>query len=783
MKNLKIFFVLLFVFSDFQKVSAQNETLNFLQAKVDSFNKKFLPEKIYVHTDKDFYTAGEILWFKIYVVDGFFNKQINLSKVAYFEILNQENVPVARAKIKLNNKGGDGSVQLPLTLGSGYYTIKTYTNWMKNFGEDHFFVRQIEIINPLKGLAVKTKKNNSPYTLDLFPEGGNLVNGLPSKIAYKLSDEHGNGVSAKGFLLNDENDTLSTFVPFKFGMGSFDLLPEEKHNYKVVFLMQDGNIITKPLPQVYNEGYVMSVEEAENNKLKITVRSNVKLNENEIYLIVQNHQIITLAKESQLSSGITFFSVNETELGRGISQLTIFNSKRQPVCERLFFLQSSQKISSTIKASKDIYGPREKVSLSTISNYSNASLAVYQLDSLQTKSLSNIATYLWLESELKGTIENPEYYFSDKSDEIKKASDYLMLTHGWRRFKWETILNHEPPIKFAAETTGPVITAKVVGSISNQPVKDILAFLSIPETRTKLFVSVSDNAGSLRFHVKDFYGSGEVILQTNQPDSFYKIEIDNPFFENHTLVPTSFFSIKPIRKSLLENYSINMQATHIYKEDSLGRFITPEISDTFPFYGRPVYSYNLEDYTRFTTMEEVLREYVREVNVGVKGSALKFKLLNEDLREFYTDNILVTVDGVPVFNPNKVFSYDPLKFSRLDIIPKNYILGTNIFYAVASFSTYQGSHEDIPLDPKAIALDYEGLQIKREFYSPDYSSEQLRQNRVPDLRSTLFWAPNANLNEPIRFYTCDNKGQYIVIMQGISNNGEPITETCEFEVK
>jgi hypothetical protein len=183
-------------------------------------------------------------------------------------------------------------------------------------------------------------------------------------------------------------------------------------------------------------------------------------------------------------------------------------------------------------------------------------------------------------------------------------------------------------------------------------------------------------------------------------------------------------------------------------------------------------------------MEEVLREYVYEINVGVKGKGnLKFKLLNENSLSYHTQDILVMVDGIPISDPDKIFTLDPLKIRRIDIIPRNYLLGNAFFFGLANFSTYKENHEGIDLDPKAVVLDHEGLQIKREFYSPDYSNNERLLSRIPDLRTTLFWSARADSNQPIQFYTGDNKGRYRVAIQGINKEGEPLTCLTEFEVK
>jgi hypothetical protein len=124
-----------------------------------------------------------------------------------------------------------------------------------------------------------------------------------------------------------------------------------------------------------------------------------------------------------------------------------------------------------------------------------------------------------------------------------------------------------------------------------------------------------------------------------------------------------------------------------------------------------------------------------------------------------------------------------LKIRKIDIITKSYILGNSFFYGLASFSTYNGNYEGFDIDPKAVRINYQGLQMQREFYSPDYSTNQHRNSRIPDLRTTLFWSADIKQNQPIKFYTGDNKGKYMVLVQGISNNNEPLSSMTGFEVK
>jgi hypothetical protein len=185
-------------------------------------------------------------------------------------------------------------------------------------------------------------------------------------------------------------------------------------------------------------------------------------------------------------------------------------------------------------------------------------------------------------------------------------------------------------------------------------------------------------------------------------------------------------------------------------------------------------------------MEEVLREYVREINVGVRNGKLTFKMFSPALHDFYDDNVLVLIDGVPLGDPDKIFSFDPLKVKKLDIIQSQYVLGPAIFNGIASFSTYEGLFGTFEIDPRLVAIDYDGLQLRREFYSPLYKTQAQLEKRIPDFRTTLLWSPDIISEEGetrIQFCTSDRPGRYMVILQGMSTDGDLVSARTFFDVK
>jgi hypothetical protein len=194
-----------------------------------------------------------------------------------------------------------------------------------------------------------------------------------------------------------------------------------------------------------------------------------------------------------------------------------------------------------------------------------------------------------------------------------------------------------------------------------------------------------------------------------------------------------------------------------------------------PFYGLPDEKYKLDDFTRFPVMEEVMREYVPGVFVRKRKDGFHFRVADKPHKAVFETNPLVLLDGVPVFNLNKIMAFDPLKIKKLEVITSRYFHGPLVFDGLVSYTTYQGDLGGFPLDPKALLMEYEGLQLHREFYAPTYDTAQKLQTRLPDLRNLLYWAPEINTVasgwHQLEFYTSDQDGKYLVVVQGLDANG------------
>lgn len=744
--------------------------LDALKNPLVDYGSAHLQEKIFVHTDKSFYTTGEIIWFKLYVTDAQYHLPLDLSKVAYVEVLNKDHRPVLQGKVALDSGSGAGSFQLPYSINSGNFILRAYTNWMKNESADFFFEKTITIVNTLKNPDWPAAAKPA-YDVQFFPEGGNLLHGVETVIGFKGTGEAGVAIPVRGALLNERNDTVAHFTSLHAGMGRFTFTPDAGSVYHAVIILPDGTSFNKPFPAIETAGMAMHLREIDKDRIAVGIQS--KQAGSVVSLIVHTRGAVKLAATRELFGGRTEIEIDKKDLGDGISHFTVFTQDNKPACERLYFKPPvSLDLSAVTDAAE--YGRRKRVSVDIAAVNSvraDLSMSVYRLDSLQEPDNENILSYLWLQSDLRGRIESPAYYFSS-GPEVQQAADNLMLTQGWRRFRWENVLGKSNPSpEFLPETEGHLVTGKLVNKASGASAANIVSYLSVPAEKPLFVPALSAADGNIRFNVKDFYGGNEVILQTNPQtaDSIYRVDLANPFSEKYSSTTPPALTLSESAGADLLNRSIAAQSANVFYPERRQRFLYPQAMDSTPFYGRPDKKYYLDDYTRFQTMEEVMREYVQDVHVHKNNGHFTYTVRNRSFDAFFETHPLVLIDGVPVFDVDTIISFDPLKVKRVDVVSQKFYQNSFSHDGIISYHTYQADLAGFPLDGNALVVEYEGMQLRREFYSPDYAADAAPH--TPDFRNVLYWDPSVRTSGDgkarVNFYTGDLPGRYAVMLQGI----------------
>ncbi len=615
------------------------------------------------------------------------------------------------------------------------------------------------------------------------------MDGLSSLIAIEALDRQGEGASCNGAIIDQHNDTVARFHNGPAGIGKFTFIPAAGNSYLAVASI-DHEIVTQPLPAGYDHGYVMHLEDDGGPRIRITVHAAGPIQNPIVYFFAHTRGRVEAVQMNYLSDAQTTFYLDKDSLGDGISHLTLFNGDRLPVCERLYFKQPNRSLHIGIANLSPNYPTRSPVSvgLSAVDDAGNPlpadlSMSVFRLDSFQSAPDANIIDWLLLSSDLttiptaapptkpnSGTIGAS--WLTDPANAA--ALDDLMLTRGWSRFRWEDILR-KPAFEFLPETNGPIILAKVLDRRTGQPVAPLIGYLSLPGQHFKLAAALSQPNGNIYFHLDNLYGSRTLIALTNSlRDSNCRIDLINPWSDR--FAP---FSLSPVQyragwSDQLLQRTIDAQAENAYLTGRKHRYAGVP-TDTVPFYGTADLNYDLDDFVRFVTMDEVIREFVDNVRIRLKSGHSYFRVRNALFNLFFDDDPLLLIDGIPVFNADKLVAIDPAKIEKIEVVSHRYVLGPSITDGVVTFRSYDGEFAGYELDPNAVVIQYNGLDRHREFYTPVYDAGNKGMPSIPDFRSELLWAPNIRIDATgkatLPLYTSDLKGKFALVVQGIAKNG------------
>lgn len=424
-----ILFILTFTLG-FNTISHCKE---YIQKSLSSDDSLKLIEKVYLQIDRENYMAGDDMWFKAYLIDALDHLLTDHSSNLHVELISPSSEIIARRIIRLEGGVGNGDFKLPADTRSGRYKIRAYTNYMRNFSDQLFFSKNITIVNPKGGEAENSdsiKYVENEIQISFFPEGGSMLDNVPSIVAFKSVDNLGNGQDVSGRIYASNGDLVTKFKSSHKGMGTFMLRPLPGLKYYCKVKGADSIDITYNLPASFRKGISLSTSFNEDNELIVTTRTNseslANFSEQDLLLNISIRKEIINTIPFRIKSPVTSFVVPTGYLPDGIISLTLSTRENLPLSERLVYLEKETPLKILIIPDKQTYKKREQVNLkialsgdSTIESTGNISLAA--IDETFTNSTSqyqgNISSWFLLESDIRGKVEDPSYYFDPSNKE------------------------------------------------------------------------------------------------------------------------------------------------------------------------------------------------------------------------------------------------------------------------------------------------------------------------------------------------------------------------------
>ena len=310
------------------------------------------------------------------------------------------------------------------------------------------------------------------------------------------------------------------------------------------------------------------------------------------------------------------------------------------------------------------------------------------------------------------------------------------------------------------------------------------AFISTPSTKSDVYSSVIDPDGKVAFFTGNIYGTKEYICEIEGIDPSLNcfIELESPFVNAQVAAPKKLRMSESLREPLLAR-SVAMQIERHFTSDTL---LDPLSVRQCGLFGSHEVVYVLDDYTRFTTMEEVLIEFVSEMRARRRSDGsrdIQIRLDNGTLPSFSSMPTLMLLDGVPVFDQQKIMDYDPLLVESIHIYPQTYYIGSRSYEGIANFITYKHNLPGFQFGGNVRVVDFQGVS-----WPTSYTGQALRDEEgYPDYRQTIYWhplltlAPGQTLVIPCKMP--DYTGRFKVSMEGLSTAGTPFHAETSFSSK
>ncbi|MBL7745128.1 MAG: hypothetical protein JNN00_16760 [Chitinophagaceae bacterium] len=761
-----------------------------IDAGIVKYAEKYNPEKTYLHYDKPAYAAGETIWFKAYMMSEVF--PADESKSLYVDWIDDKGNLLQHTVSPIVDAVTNGQFEIPTEYRGNYIYVRAYTKWMLNFDSAFLYSKTIRIIN--RNPAPATTKNPPVPTLVFFPEGGDIIAGIYNKVAFKANDQWGKPVRVKGVILDNQGKKVDSIRSVHDGMGVFSFVPVQGAGYMVKWRDEKNVERNTPLPPMKQTGISLQVTVSETSQsLTIRYTPETAASSDTLHVVgtMHQHQAFKIAR----ATNGTFIkaTIPTIQLPSGILTITVFDKNWKALAERITFVNNEDyRFQPEMEVQHWGLNKRARNEIKIAipdSLIANLSVAVTDV-AIGTDSSSNIVSHLLLSSELKGDIYNPAYYFSNNSDSTRQHLDLIMLTHGWRRYKWEEVIaGKTPKLKFERDTAYMSLSGKVYGVMPGQiaPGTEIILIVRQKDAQGKFVLAPVKPDGSFKdpsvilfdtahvhYQFQKGKGLGDASVQF-MTDRLPAPSITVPVANANTLWNDTAGSYRQwlladeandianeFKIKTLENVTVRSKGktpVQLMDEKYASGLFSGGDGYQFDLLNDPlaVSSVNIFNYLQGKVAG-------LQVNTGSNPPTLQWRGGSPQL---YLDEVATDANFISSISVNDV--------AYIKVFRPPFMGGFNGGNGAIAIYTRRG--DDVKQEPGKGLANHKifGYTAIKEFYSPNYSTFK-QGNEQRDLRTTLYWNPSVILapqkrETVLRFYNNDVSKAFRVVIEGMTTDG------------
>lgn len=807
-------------------------------------------EKVYLHFDNTSYYLGEKLWFKAYVTN---TQRVasNQSTVLYVELRNQYGQLSEQQILKITDGTACGEFTLNNKLIPGFYEVRAYTRWMRNFGETNYFSRVFPIYTEAVSgqyerelyrfqmssnwdMKIRPEVKQENISVRFYPEGGHLIKGIPSIVAFRLSTADAPYPMGSMTIYSSKGDSIGEAYTIHDGMGKFVYTPTESPGY--VKAKYNRNTYRFDLPTASPEGYCMNLSLPQGDSVKVRIQRSITMQTDTLGLaFVSGDKLIyatpLICDNPQLSTILPL-----TQFPGGVAQAFLFDKQGHILCERMFFVNHPTNVlSMVVTTDKTIYAPGEQINLSVQIDRQNKIPAPNTNFSLSVRdaltndlnlSIDNARTNMLLSSELSGYIHHPEFYFLANGSIRSQALDLLLLVQGWRKYNWEGILSGHRPYELSHPIEkGLMLEGRLKSELTKKPQSNDIVSLMVKEDTTSFICSIrTDSSGRFRIPINDFNGRCRSLFVANKESNGKRRFFSYFLLDRNYYPPLRPYAPAEFKLAWDSIPGTTLSKLKVQEQEDLERefgqkYLLDDVKVTAKYKRRPitvkdnkVYAYydveNIIEEDRDKGIEYAsLEEFLRKRNhfcVGIPGGAshkedvynpstifVVDSLISTDAHNIrLKENILREVEGIKTLMYCEGTLTDNL-FSKLwidtslrlsDDGESTELKGSDAadltqwrgIYHITTTGDYHNMSAKNRA-PNGTRLTYiQGYNQPESFYSPDYSQQPMPTSQ--DHRRTLYWNPSLRTGTDgsckINLYNANNYTYLNVNAETVTPQGE-----------
>ncbi len=678
--------------------------------------------------------------------------------------------------------------------------------------------------NLIAAIPVKATGDKS-IDLQFLPEGGSFVSGKQQVLAFKALNVYGKGTDVNGFIQDSKGNNIVSFASVLKGMGTILFTPQANEHYSALL----SNGMSFSLPQAKASGTVLQIiNNPVSDSIELKIDASPDLYGRSYYFAIETRGINYMrAQIKNLTKQFTF-SVPKSLFPSGVARVTLYDENFNPLNERITFIWHDDALQLTCTSNKPFYQIKDSVGITINAKNFNGentrgSFSIAVIDTSQVKvetAAENLLTYMMLGSDIKGEIEEPNYYFKNPQT---SALEVLMLTQGWVQYNWNM---GAPEFERERKFT---ITGKVSNTL-NKPVSNTNITLFAREGNSgKFFLdTITNKEGLFQFNNFPYFTTDSlsiVLKALNKKNKDFGIGIDlnvpnyPEYNGNNFILPERNVLLDTTARQFVENYS---RLTEQMKKDG-GYLEDVVVTTRVKIQGSKnlnrnggsdqVITEDILEKTPKKTLLNVLQENVKGFRMGtlprsslqqyfIGFSIIHFVIDGMDLDDFYyarnpeevfykfpsestpfNDRLLFLQPYLTNLFADDIIGIEVMKSPKYSTTYRAGYLGMNEFidhkiqpdtYAFIEITTHLGKGPFIMKVPGEYRYRPLVPVIAKSFYSPRYSSQK-DEAAFPDMRSTVYWNPEVmtddNGNANVSFYTSQSSSNYLIVLQGMDFRG------------